>query len=277
MYGKASLFLIVVILIAGLLLTPAFAPSLQKIDKQATQSADPGRHVLPAAAESPAADLPVSRVIYLASRHPSVLARMNEGEMRSAGADHGLWMAALEDPPTGRPVSRVIGTWGTLKGKNDRTVAPAMADLPEAVLERITAGKTPIIWTLSDQDLAVTYWAPLYELLEPIAEKHELWVPIHRFKIHRAYYDVTMERYGWEIDDFTLEDLKNEWRRFHITGVGQQGRALPLELIVVDNYKYRPGGWDWRHGITEPFREIGGGGRVSWFWRQGYVVHFEKY
>lgn len=220
---------------------------------------------------------------------PDKLDKLDEGEMQRAGAGHGLFLAALESQSTGRAVSRVINiSWpvsrviysewsrsGRTEGivpENGPRVPHEMRHLPEEAMDVIVAGR-PVGFTL--QGLDVTFWAPLYELLKPLAEEQELMVPVHGFTIRRNYYDVTMERYGWEID--TL-DLERAWRQFHVTGVGQDGKALPLEVIVVDNYKYRPGGLpEWRHGITEPFRNLSEGGRVSWLWRQAYFVHFEKY
>lgn len=314
MHGKKSLVSIFFILVAVLLFAPAFAPTMQKMDNQKARSADSGRHSLRAVAKSLPAGIPSSRVTYDKSRQveafiygggwissniksrvpgattkPSApsMAEMDDGEMQTAVADHGFLMAAVEGGiPADRPITYVVksaeGRQAPAKDAvsgNGREVSAAIKGLPEEILEKIAAGRTPTVWTLRDNDLEVVFWAPLYKHLEPIAKAHEqgLWVPIYRYKLHRRYYDVTMERYGWEIDDFTIEDLKNLWRRYYVTGVGLDGRAVIIDRIVVDDYKYRPGGCQpFRHSSEEPFTAINTGGRISWFWRQAYMVHFEK-
>ena len=196
---------------------------------------------------------------------------MTEGEMLRVGTGHRLWLLRLADGlPQGQPVSRVIagGSVALLKG---------MQNLDDETLEEVFAGRGngPFVWTIKDTDLAVMAWAPLYERLVPLADENELWVPTHRSSIWRRYYDVTMERYGWELEP---QDLKREWGQFYVTGVGLGGKRLTVDRVTVDDFKYRPAGLPpFRHSSEEPFTAINTGGRVSWIWRQAYYVHFDKY
>jgi len=217
---------------------------------------------------------------------PVGMAGMNEGDMRNALVDHGFASLALIKSltlPEGRPVTRVVmnGPAGSGRdnddmGNHDRAGPATRSNgLPDESLDGIFAGGTPIVWTAKDTELALMFWAPIYYQLEPIAEEDELWVPIHRSMIWRRYYDVTMERYGWELAPL---DLKTEWGQYYVTGVGLNGAALVVDRITVDDYKYKPGGQPpFRHSSNDPFTAINTGGRVSWIWRQAYTVHFDKF
>lgn len=216
---------------------------------------------------------------------PVGMAGLSETEMRSAQADHGFMLFSIQclTLPEGQPVTRVVMNGPARPdrdsddpGKHGRTEPGTRnSGLSDESLDKIFAGGSPIIWTVRDTDLAVIFWAPLYERLEPIAAEDELWVPIHRSMIWRRYYDVTMERYGWELVPL---DLKIKWGQIYVTGVGLDGMALKVDRVTVDDYKYKPAGLPpFRHSSNEPFTAINTGGRVSWIWRQGYTVHFDKY
>ncbi len=232
---------------------------------------------------------------------PPSMAWMDEAEMRRSGAEHGLWRAAALK---NRPVSRVVypdapneEVWLPVGQPMSRVLKkdpvsgdgldgpPGTHDLPEEVMGMIAAGE-PVTYTLNvrgnpvgldhniaQRDIKVTFWAPIDKRLEPIAAEHELWLPIHYFKIRRTYYDAGMERYGWDLD---YQDRADLWRRVYMTGAGLDGKPAKFER-VNEELKYSPAGFKpWRHRTTEPFTNISGGGRISWHWRHAYIVHFEK-
>lgn len=174
--------------------------------------------------------------------------QLQEQEMKRAmaGQFFPFSTAAMENMSDNRrsPASRIINPAGSSSGMNE---------MAEKDMDAIAAGKPYIFDSIhmltSDyegppgrQGIDVQFYVTACETPRcwiGWEDEYDPTLVVHSYKIRRGYYDVGMERYGWEVDDLESQ-WEREWKSANITGI-YKGVPMTSSLrrpLTYDTYSH---------------------------------------
>lgn len=190
-------------------------------------------------------------------------------DMKTARVAHYIPFA--DNVPTGRPTSRVIASADDATG---------MENLAGEDMQEIAGGR-PYKFDFTHEGIDVKFWVKACEAPRcwiGADDEYDPILEVHSYKINRSYYDVGLERYGWEIDDQRSQWVR-EWKNAHITGIYGNSSIYRLDRrpLEFDTYSYARAWYPYRYVriAVQPYWSGVGWQVDNCKYRENYFIFFK--